>query len=193
MQPRLALLALAASILLPAAGTATAAAAEPPPPAVAATRRLTLPKVADRAFPYTVEVPADWGVREVPNSPGVWIGRPGAEPDKDPHMLYVRWSPASLADPQKVVASIRAGDEKASAWTAPVLEVREVGGVRGVLVQLDSGEGEAARSTLALKLPADKGSVDFLVSARRADFVRLRPLFTQLLDSVRRAETPAGR
>jgi hypothetical protein len=187
-------LTAAAALALAAAGTATAAAAEPPPPAVAATRRLTLPKVTDKAFPYTVEVPADWGVRDVPNSPGgVWIGRPGAEPDKDPHMLYVRWSPASLADPQKVVASIRAGDEKASAWTAPVLEVREVGGVRGVLVQLDSGEGEAARSTLALKLPVDKGSVDFLVSARRADFVRLRPLFTQLLDSVRRAEPPAGR
>ena len=65
----------------------------------------------------------------------------------------MRGSQVSLAEPEKVVANIKANDAKDADWSAPRVEVREVGGVRGVLVQMDSGEGDKARSTLTLKLP----------------------------------------
>jgi hypothetical protein len=159
----------------------------------AAPRRIKLPAAAGQAIPFTVEVPAGWKARAVPGAPRVWVGPPSARPDGETPMLHVLVSTAPLGDPQRVVESVRAGAREALGWTAPLAEVRAVGGVRGVLVQLDSGEGETARSTLALKLPAPRGSVDFMLSARRADFERLRPLFTSILASVRRTAAPAAR
>ncbi len=167
----------------------TAAAATPS----AALHRITLPATAAHAAALSVEVPAEWAVREVQGVPGVWIGPPGARPDGGAQMLQVLPSAAPLDDPERVAGAIRASDQAAQGWSAPLVEVREVGGLRGVLVQLDSGDGEAARSTLALKLPAGGGSVDFMVSARRADFERLRPLLTSILLSVRPAAPPASR
>jgi hypothetical protein len=136
-------------------------------------------------FPYTIDVPADWRMYQTPTSAGVWLGPAGAEPGKDPRMVFVRISTASLADPVAVAANIRANDESNANWTAPVVEVREVAGVRGVLVRMDSGEGAAARSTLVLKLPLPKTSVDFMASAPRADFETLRSAYESILLSVR--------
>lgn len=148
-------------------------------------QRVALPGGEGRPFPYTLDVPADWRMYQTPSSAGVWLGPAGAEPGKDPRMIFVRISAASLADPAAVAANIRANDETNARWTAPLVEVREVAGVRGVLVRMDSGEGNAARSTLVLKLPLPKTSVDFMASAPRADFETLRPAYESILLSAR--------
>ena len=164
---------------------ALASAAEPPKPAPAAAapayRRLELPAPAGKTFPYTVEVPADWQIVTLKGAPGIWIGPPDAKPPSDPRLVYVRISPVPLADPQAIVAAIKANDAKDDTWSAPLVEVREVGGVRGVLVQVDDKE----RSTLTLKMPLAKTSVDFIGSAKREDFARLRPSYELVLFSVR--------
>jgi hypothetical protein len=67
------------------------------------------------------------------------------------------------------------------------VEVRELGGVRGVLVQMDVGEGDQARSSLILKLPFEKVSMDFAASASRAAFTKHLPLYERILLSVRPA------
>jgi len=190
MRSRLLAAALLGVLGLSAAGPAVAGGRAS---AAAAPRRIKLPAAAGQAIPFTVEVPAGWKAREVPGAPRVWVGPPSARPDGGTPMLHVLVSSAPLGDPQRVVESVRAGAREALGWSAPLAEVRAVGGMRGVLVQLDSGEGETARSTLALKLPAPRGSVDFMLSARRADFERLRPLFTSILTSVRRTSAPAAR
>ena len=158
--------------------------AEPAPTAPAGPQRIELPGAPGKPFPYTVEIPAGWQMRQVEGIPGVWLGPAEAEPPNDPRLIYVRISPTSVADPEKTVANIRAADEK-QPWSAPLVEVREVGGVRGVLVRMDSGEGETARSTLVLKLPLEGGGVDFMGSAPRAEFDALRPIYEKVFFSVR--------
>ena len=142
---------------LPAAAQVTGSTAIVQPataPGAATMQRVELPGAEGQPFPYTIEIPAAWQVRNIEGSPGVWLGPPAADPQQDPNFVYVRISPASLAEPEKVVASIRATDAQSTGWSAPVVEVREVGGAKGVLVRMESGEGMAARTTLALKLPA---------------------------------------
>lgn len=149
--------------------------------------RIGLPGAADKPFPYTVEVPAGWTVRQIKDSPGLWLGPMTAQPPKDPHLVYVRISLADLGDPEKVAANIRASDAKNDTWVAPVVEVRDLQGVKGVYVRMDSGTGDAAHSTLALKLPLEKGGVDFMASAPKAEFDKMLPTYEKILLSVRRA------
>jgi hypothetical protein len=149
--------------------------------------RIGLPGAADKPFPYTVEVPAGWTVREIKDSPGLWLGPMTAQPPKDPHLVYIRISPSDVSDPEKVAANIRANDAKIDAWAAPLVEVRDLQGVKGVLVRMDSGAGDAARSTLVLKLPLEKAGVDFGASAPRAEFEKMLPTYERILLSVRRA------
>jgi hypothetical protein len=137
-------------------------------------------------FPYTVEVPTGWAVKQSKDSPGLWLGPADAVPPKDPRLIYIRISLASLEDPAKVAAQIRESDAKNDALSAPLVEVRDLEGTKGVLVRLDSGTGESARSTLALKLPLEKGGVDFMASAPRAEFEKLLPTYERILLSVRR-------
>ena len=151
-------------------------------------RRVELPGGEGRPFPYTLDVPADWWMYQMPDVAGVWLGPAETDPRKDPRMIFVRISSASLADPAAVADNIRANDQTNAAWAAPLVEVREVAGVRGVLVRMDSGEGNAARSTLVLKLPLPKTSVDFMASAPRADFEKLRPAYETILLSARPAK-----
>lgn len=138
-----------------------------------------------QALPYTVEIPATWQVRQEQGYPGLWLGPADAKPPESPQLIYVRGSLVSLADPEKVAANIRASDAKEETWTAPRVEVRDVGGVRGVLVRMDSGEGDKARSTLALKLPLGENAVDFLVSAPRGELEKMLPVYEKILLSVR--------
>jgi hypothetical protein len=149
--------------------------------------RIGLPGAADKPFPYTVEVPAGWTVRQIKDSPGIWLGPMTAQPPKDPHLVYVRISPTDLSDPEKVAANIRASDAKDNSWVAPRVEVRDLQGVKGVLVRMDSGAGDTAHSTLALKLPLEKAGVDFMASAPKADFEKMLPTYERILLSVRRA------
>ncbi len=160
-------------------------AAEPPAaPAPGGPHRIDLPGSLEEPFPYTVELPGGWQLLEVKGIPGIWLGPSDAQPPNDPRLIYVRISPTSVADPAQTVANIRAADAK-QPWSAPLVEVREVGGIRGVLVRMDSGEGDAVRSTLVLKLPLPVGGVDFMATAPRSEFEKLRPVYEKVFFSVR--------
>lgn len=154
--------------------------------------RMGLPGPSDQPLPYTVEVPAGWVVKVAKDSkemPGLWLGPFDAVPPKDPRLIYVRISTAKLDDPEKAVANIRAADAKNDAWSAPIVEVRDLEGLKGVYVRMDSGSGDTARSTLALKLPYTTGGIDFLAGAPRAEFEKLLPMYQRILLSVRRASS----
>ncbi len=140
-------------------------------------------------IPYTLEVPADWQVREIEGFPGLWIGPADAKPPEDPRLIWIHGSMVSMADPEKLVANIKASDAEKAEWSAPRVEVREVGGIRGLLVQMDAGEGDKARSNLTLKLPLQNLAIDFVATASRAEFEKNLPLYERILLSVRPAET----
>ena len=166
-----------------------AAPATPPPAAAPAgpprepTRRITIPSPDGKIFPYTIEVPASWQVQSSKTVAGVFLGPAGvAEPESDARMIYVRVSPASVLDPEAVAANIKQNPDQS--WSAPLVEVRDVGGVRGVLVRIDSGTGDEARSTLVLKLPLAQTSLDFMASAPRAEFERQLAGYQRVLLSV---------
>lgn len=147
--------------------------------------RVELKPAQGEALPYTIEVPGDWQVRQVEGFPGLWIGPAEAKPPQDPRLIWVRGSNTALADPDAVAKNIRETDAKETAWAAPRVEVKELGGVRALLVRMDSGEGDKARSTLALKVPFQAVAVDFLASAGRSEFEKMLPTYERILLSVR--------
>jgi hypothetical protein len=140
-------------------------------------------------IPYTLEVPVDWQVREIEGFPGLWIGPADATPPQDPRLIWIHGSTVSMADPEKLVANIKASDAEKPEWSAPRVEVKEVGGIRGLLVQMDAGEGDKARSNLTLKLPLQNLAIDFVATASREEFAKNLPLYERILLSVRPAET----
>jgi len=150
-------------------------------------RRIDVRPLVGAPLPYTIEVPEDWAVMQSKEVPGLFMGPPGAAPPSDPSLIYVRGSEVSLANPAAVAQSIRENDAKQPAWSAPRIEVKELGGVKGLLVRMDSGEGEKARSTLVLKLPLGDKGVDFLWAAPRAQFAKDLPRYEKLLLSIRPA------
>lgn len=179
-------------IALAAVALQTAAFAAPPAAPAAFHRVEIKPPGQGKPLPYTIEVPKDWEVRQVAGYPGLWIGPADAKPPEDARLIWVRGSQISLAKPDEVVANIKANDAKEADWSAPRAEVKEVGGVRGVLWQMDSGSGDAARSTLTLKMPLANMAADFVASARREEFPKMLPLYERILLSVRSAEPPAA-
>ena len=179
--------------LLLAALPALAAASEPAKPAAAERfHRVELKPAQGAALPYTLEVPADWQVRQVEGFPGLWVGPADAKPPEDPRLIWIHGSKVSMADPEKLVENIKASDAQKPEWSAPRIEVKEVGGVRGLLVQMDAGEGDQARSNLTLKLPLQNLAIDFVATASRAEFQKNLPLYERILLSVRPVvvETP---
>jgi hypothetical protein len=169
----------------PPAGAAGSAGPAMPADFAGPTHRVPLPGPDGKAFPYTIEIPAGWQVLFSKSVAGVFVGPASAlEPEKDERMIYVRVSSVSLIDPEAVVANIKKSDAADDTWAAPLVEVREIGGVRGVMVRMDSGSGAEARSTLVLKLPVGQTSVDFMASAPRADFERLLPGYQRIILSV---------
>ena len=195
--------AAAAAAPAPAATPASAApaGASPPPPAAASSstparppaaagaagpaRRIEIPGFAGKPFPYTIEVPAGWQVLSSAQVPGgVFLGPAGvSEPAGDPRVIFIRVSPTPVIDPGAVVASIK--KSAGVTWSAPLVEVREVGGIRGVLVRMDSGSGDQARSTLVLKMPLGPSkSLDFMASSPRAEFEHRLPGYQRVILSV---------
>ncbi|HEY0511502.1 MAG TPA: hypothetical protein VGH73_06340 [Thermoanaerobaculia bacterium] len=154
--------------------------------------RVELKAAQGKPLPYTLEVPQDWQVRQVAGFPGLWIGPADAKPMEDARMIWVRGSQVDLAEPDKVVANIKGNDAAHPEWSAPRVEAREVGGVRCVLVQMDSGEGDKARSSLTLKVPFQKVSVDFVAGSKRDEFARMLPTYEKILFSVRPVAAAAG-
>src|SRR5262245_48537446 len=69
-----------------AVGGTAAAPAEAGQPAAAGYRRIELPGGEGKPFPYTVEIPADWQIHQVPNTASLWLGPPSAKPG-DPTMI----------------------------------------------------------------------------------------------------------
>jgi hypothetical protein len=143
------------------------------------------PGVQGQPLPYTIKVPEGWQARQVEGYPGLWIGPADARPPEDPRLIWVRGSQVPLADPEKVVANVKANDEKDATWSAPRVEVREVGGVRGVLIQTLSGDKDKARCTLTLKVPLAGVSLDFIGSAPVAELPKMLPAYEKILLSVR--------
>jgi hypothetical protein len=181
-----------ATFLTLLAVTLPASAASPATAPAAAFHRVELKAAQGAPLPYTLEVPRDWEVRQVAGYPGLWIGPADAKPPEDPRLIWVRGSRIDLAEPEKVVANIKTNDVQHPEWSAPRVEAREVGGVRCVLVQMDSGEGDKARSSLTLKVPFQKVSVDFVASAPRAEFPKMLPTYEKVLLSMRPAAAAGG-
>jgi hypothetical protein len=171
----------------PAPGAAKHAA--PAPAAAGGYHRVELP-TGGAKFPYTVEIPAGWSVHPVKGQPALWLGPEGeTEASGDASGVFVVISRASVAEPEKNLENIKkTASAPDSDWSAPLAEVREVGGVRGILVQMDSGTGANATSTLVLKLPLQKTSVDFMGRSPHAEFASHRPSYERILFSVRKAE-----
>jgi len=182
----------------PPAAAAPATPAAPAPPATPTGRRIDLIGPDGKVFPYTVEIPADWQVVPDPEKKGLWLGPAGVDPGKDPRSVFVRPSPADLRKPEETVLSIQENDKKDDTWAAPLVAVRPVGpagGTRGVLVQMESGQGARARSLLVLKLPVGSESVDLMGVAPPILFPSLRPTYEKILFSVQPVPPvpPAGK
>jgi hypothetical protein len=165
----------------------------PAKPAEGTFHRIELAAGPGKALPYSIEVPMGWEAHQIAGFPGLWIGPVDAKPPEDPRLIWVRGSMVALAEPDKVVANIRANDAADSKWSAPRVEVKDVGGVRGVLVQMNTGEGAKARSSLTLKLPLAKVSLDIVASATPAEFTQRLPLYERILLSARPTAAPAGK
>ncbi len=181
------------ALTLAAAPPVKTATVAPGKPAEGTFHRIELSAGPGKSLPYTIEVPMGWEPRQVAGFPGLWVGPADAKPPEDPRLIWVRGSMVELAEPDKVVANIKANDAADAKWSAPRVEVKEVGGVRGVLVQMSTGEGDKARTSLTLKLPLAKVSVDLVASATRAEFPQQEPLFERILLSTRPASTPAAK
>jgi len=149
--------------------------------------RIELKPAQGKALPYTLEVPRDWQVRQVDGFPGLWIGPADAKPPEDPRLIWVRGSQVALAEPEKIVANIKENDASHAEWSAPRVEARTVGGVRCVLVQMESGEGDKARTSLTLKVPFQTVSVDLVASAAKPEFPKMLPTYEKILFSVQPA------
>jgi hypothetical protein len=171
----------------------SSATAAPGKPAEGTFHRIELAGGPGKALPYTIEVPMGWEPRQVAGIPGLWIGPADAKPPDDPRLIWVRGTVVSLAEPEKVVATIRANDAADPKWSAPRVEVKEVGGVRGVLVQMNTGEGDKARSSLILKLPLEKVSLDIVASATQAEFPQRLSLYERILLSARPVAASAAK
>jgi hypothetical protein len=182
---------LAAAQTTPATPTAPAPAA-PAKPAEAWRRVMVQPADGKNPLPYTIEIPRDWYVRQTEKIPGLWIGPADAKPGEDPRLIWIRGSQIPVADADKVAADIRKSDAEKAEWVAPRVEVKDLGGVRGVLVRIDSGEADKAHSSLILKMPLQNLGVDFVVSAPRADFDKMLPTYEKVLLSVRPAPQQAA-
>jgi hypothetical protein len=165
---------------------ASAAAAPPATsPTSGAPHRVEILGLEGRPFPYTIELPAGWEMSRGKDSPAVFLAPAGlTAPETDPRVIMVRVSPASLADPAGVVANIKKSQPADGSWSTPVLEVHEVAGVHAVLVRMDSGVGDQARSTLVLKLPFGQSSIDLMASAPRAEFERQLAGYRRVLFSI---------
>jgi hypothetical protein len=149
---------------------------------------------AQEPLPYSLEVPTDWAASPFNNNALIILGRPGQVPAEvgkrvNPNIVTVRSSQVDLAKPEEVVATIKANSATDPDWKVSLVEVKEVGGVRGILVRSHQGEGDAARTTLILKLPLKSGSIDFIAQARPEEFDAHLPLYERVLYSIQPVES----
>ncbi len=161
------------------------------PGGVSDVRRIVVaPSKGGAPLPYSIEVPSAWIVRQAEGLPGLFIGPADAKPPDDPRLIWIRGSQVPLSDPYKVMESIRANDPAKTGWSAPRIEIKDVGGVRGVLVRVDAGTGDKVRSSLILKLPLADHSADFVMTAGKGQFEMQESAYEKMFLSVRPALIP---
>jgi len=180
-------LVLLTVLALAAGGAVSASASETGSGADQMTQRIALPTLSTATnFPYTIAVPATWEARREIPAPGIFLGPPGAQPDSDFSMIFVRHSSVDLTDPQKVVDAIAANDAQ-QPWTAEEAKVIDADGRPAVwiLMKIPGDAKQPARRTLTVKLPVDDGSVDVMATAPVDEFDALRPEFERILRSIR--------
>jgi hypothetical protein len=196
--PRLAAFALLVSTAV-ATGTAVAetapAAAPSAPPAeatAAAPAATAAPAPAPPAGPLPIQLQTheNWVVRQDPKFPGLWLG-PATSELPGPDLIWVRQSPSSLADRDAVAANIRALDARDDSWEASRIEVKDINGLKCLLVRMDTGQGAEQRSSLFLKVPHGETTVDFVASAPRALFDQRLAEYERILLSVHPVEQAA--
>jgi hypothetical protein len=186
-------LPLAAQVSVTPVAPPAKPAAPPVKPGGAASdiRRIVVAPKGGTPLPYSIEVPATWIVRQADGLPGLFIGPADAKPPDDPRLIWIRGSQVPLSDPYKVLESIQANDPAKSGWTAQRAEIKDLGGVRGVLVRVDSGTGDKVRSSLILKLPLADRSADFMMTADKGQFEMQQSAYEKMLLSVRPVHLPA--
>jgi hypothetical protein len=169
-------------------------AAPPAKPGAAASdvRRIVVaPSKGGAPLPYSIEVPTAWIVRQADGLPGLFIGPADAKPPDDPRLIWIRGSQVPLSNPYQVVESIKANDPAKSGWSAPRVEIKNLGGISAVLVRVDAGTGDKVRSSLILKLPLADRSADFVMTADKVQFETQEPAYETMFLSVRPVHLPA--
>ncbi len=194
------LLLSAATLSLPVLALAappsstTAAHAAPAKPAEMAFHRIALTAGAGKDLPYSLEVPMGWEAHQVAGFPGLWIGPADAKPPEDPRLI---WGARQHGRPGR--ARQGGGQHPRQRRGGPEMvgrrgsRSRTSAAVRGVLVQMNTGEGDKARSSLTLKLPLAKVSLDIVASATPAEFPQQLPLYERILLSARPTSVPAAK
>ncbi len=154
------------------------------------THELKLPKMA-APLPYTIDVPQGWEVRPWLNDQWLLIAPPGEMPGEvgkpaNPRAMIVRHSLVDIRDAAAVVTNIKANaaQDKQSKWD--LVEVRDVAGVKGIISQIEGGEGDAQRITYVLKIPYGAQSIDFTVSCPTGAFSEYRPLYERIFQSIKK-------
>ncbi|MGE5234694.1 MAG: hypothetical protein ACM3OB_11335 [Acidobacteriota bacterium] len=155
------------------------------------THTLQMPR-STAPLPYTIELPAGWQARPWLNDQWVLIAPPGEMPGEvgkpaNPRAMIVRHSIVDIRDPEAVVANMRANLAQDKQLKVDVLEVREVAGVKGIVSQIESGDGDARRITYGLKVPLGDKSIDFTVSCPTGAFSEYRPLYERIFSSLKKA------
>jgi len=155
------------------------------------THRLQMPR-STGPLPYTIELPEGWQVRPWLNDQWVLIAPPGEMPGEvgkpaNPRAMIVRHSIVDIRDAEAIVANMRANLAQDKQLKVDVLEVREVAGVKGIVSQLESGDGDARRITYGLKVPLGDKSIDFTVSCPTGAFSEYRPLYERIFNSLKKA------
>lgn len=155
------------------------------------THRLQMPRMKE-ALPFTVELPQGWEVRPWLNDQWLLISPPGEMPGEvgkpaNPRALIVRHSIVDIRNPEAIIANIRANVAQDKSLKMDLIEVREVAGVRGIVSQIEGGEGDARRITYSLKIPLEDKSLDITVSCPTGAFSEYRPLYERIFSSLKKA------
>ncbi len=191
-----ALALLVTAAVAPLALAADAAQGTAPSSAAAETTRVSLPSFDESdPFPYTIEIPADWGPRRDLPIPGALLGPPSGTPDSFPEMLLIHPSKVVVSDPEAILANVQAAAKKGS-WTLEEGEVEDFGGTRGLWIvrRLPASGSHGERVNFAVKLPMPEGSLDVTATLPVERLDELRPKVETMLHSIRPAQAkPAGK
>ncbi len=154
------------------------------------TTRVDLPALgANETYPYTIEVPVNWGPRRDLPAPGALLGPPSGTPESNPEMLLVHVSKVVLSDPDAILGNLKAAAANAD-WSLEKGEVEDFGGTRGLWIvrRLPPENLHGDRVNYAVKLPLPEGSLDVTATVPADQLDALRPKVERMLHSIRPVE-----